>query len=251
MIAVSQGFAAAPTPGAAADPGSEIPSNPFLLLLQNSIGDPISLLIIALSVVAVTLIIQGALRIRRSVLLPEESTATIQEMIEQRRFKELIEFTENDDSFVSASLNPALKRAPSFVQMREALETMVAEETAEEFRKLEYINILANVGPLLGLMGTVYGIMEAFVSLASSGGSANPAELASGISTALGTTLLGLILAVPCLVAYGIFRNRADRITTEGALQAEEFLLMMKPEETKRSSSSGRSSTSAQPKPAT
>lgn len=253
LLAVSRGYAQEAADTAAAP--NTIPSNPFLLLLQTSVTDPISILIILLSVIAVALIIQSALRVRRSVLNPPQVNDTIREMIEQRRFKDLIEFTEQDDSFVSASLNPALRRAPSFAAMREALETQVSEETAEEFRKLEYINILANVGPLLGLMGTVYGIMKAFVDLAGSGGNADPGQLASGISVALGTTLLGLILAVPCLVAYGIFRNRADKLTTEAALQTEEFLLMMKPDDRPSTPAAPRSvakpAAVTQPRPAT
>ena len=231
LVATARPALAQDAAAAAAAPESA-PSNPFALLLETTFInlDPISLLIVLLSVVAVTLIIQAAIRVRKAVLVPETSDEAIRNMIEQRRYKELLEFTENDPSFVSRCLNPALRRAPNFAQMREALESGVAEETAEEFRRLEYINILANIGPLLGLMGTVWGIMAAFVSLSGSGGQANPAELASGISVALGTTLLGLILAVPCVVAYGIFRTRVDRITNEGALAAEDFLLMMKPD---------------------
>ena len=233
----------------AADAGSgAIASNPFLQLLNTVLGgDAISIVIVLLSVVAIALIIQSALRIRKQVLVPEESNDQIKQMIEAKRYKELLEFTEHDDSLVSRALHPALRRAPRFEAMKEALETAVAEESAEEFRKLEYINILAQIGPLLGLMGTVFGIMSAFTSLAGSGGSANPAELASGISVALGTTLLGLVLAVPCVVAYGIFRTRADRLTTEAALEADEFLLMMKPEGGSGSSSSRSSSTPPRP----
>jgi biopolymer transport protein ExbB len=239
--------------------GSGVAASPFSLLLNTLLdGDVISLIIVALSIVAVTLIIQAAIRVRKSVLVPETSDEAIRNMIEQRRYKELLEFTENDPSFVSRSLAPALRRAPNFTLMKEALEVGVGEETAEEFRRLEYINILANIGPLLGLMGTVFGIMSAFTGLASTDGNADVGSLASGISVALGTTLLGLILAVPCVVAYGIFRTRVDRITTEGALRAEDHLLMMKAEGgsssssgssgSSGSSSSGRSSARATPK---
>ncbi len=209
--------------------------------------EPVSLVIILLSFVAVTLIIQATLRARRQVLLPAEADEQIEELIRERKFRELIEFTEEDDSFVSRSLNPALKRAPSFTDMRESLEASVADETAEEFRKLEYINILANVGPLLGLLGTVVGIMDAFLAMQKAGGSADVGALAGGISTALGTTMLGLVLAIPSLVAYGMLRNKVDRLTTEGALAAEEYLLLIKPD--KSSASSSSSSRSSAPKP--
>ena len=211
--------------------------------------EPVSLVIILLSVVAVTLIIQAILRARREVLLPIEADEQIETLIRERKFKELVEFTESDDSFVSRALHPALKRAPSFTEMREALEAGVADETAEEFRRLEYINILANVGPLLGLLGTVVGIMDAFLAMQAAGGSADVGALAGGISTALGTTMLGLVLAIPSLVAYGVLRSKVDRLTTEGALSAEEYLLMIKPDKGAAGTATATSTRSSRPTP--
>lgn len=221
-----------PTPADAGQSRVEtIPASAWLLPFQSMFRwppEPVSWVIALCSVVAVTLIIQAFIRVRRGSILPEESHAQIEQMIQQKQFRELVEFTQTDDSFVSRSLNPSLKRAPNFVEMREALEAGVAEETAEHFRKLEYINILANVGPLLGLLGTVIGIMDAFLEMRKAGGTADVSALAGGISTALGTTMMGLTLAIPCLTAYGVLRNKADRLTQEGAMLSEEFLLMMR-----------------------
>ena len=125
------------------------------LILRNL--DVVFFTIMLCSVIAVTLIIKGFLQVRASVMIPESSTQTMREMIANRQFKELLEFTEKDDTFVSHALNPALKRAPSFQAMKEALETSIGEETAEQFRKIEYLNIIGNLGPLLGLLGTVMG----------------------------------------------------------------------------------------------
>ena len=161
------------------------------------------------------------------------STDAIRDMISQRRYQELIDFTETDPSFISKVLNPALKRAPSWVAMKETLETAVGEETAEQFRRIEYLNIIGNLGPLLGLLGTVLGMIDAFQAVASTGGQADVGALSGGISTALCHTFLGLFLAVPCLAAFGVLRTMVDRLTIRGALVAEELLLMMKPAEAK------------------
>ena len=257
--AFAQDAGGAATPADAAAGGDSIPGSAWLLPFQSLASfEPVTVTILLCSILAITLIIQAVLRARRGVLLPDESTAEVERLINERKYRELKDFTDADDSFVSQSLNPALKRAPSFSDMREALETGVADQTAEEFRRLEYINILANVGPLLGLLGTVIGIMDAFLEMRRAGGSADVGALAGGISTALGTTMLGLILAIPCLIAYGILRNKVDRLTTEGALLAEEFLLMIKSDKSggssSGSSSAGSSSTpsraAAPPKPA-
>jgi len=193
--------------------------------------DPIFFIIAILSVVGLTLIIQGFIKNRAAVMLPESSTNTIRDMIQNKRFKELIEFTETDPSFVSKALNPALKRAPSFSSMKEAMETAIGEQTAERFRSIEYLNIIGNLGPLLGLTGTVLGMIEAFNAMNNAGGTASPGDLAGGISRALAHTFLGLFLAVPCLACFGILRTMVDRLTVRGALTAEELLLMVKPQE--------------------
>jgi biopolymer transport protein ExbB len=193
--------------------------------------DPVFYTIMALSITGMTLIIQGIIQNRASVFLPIGTIEQIREMIMQRRFKELMDFTETDPTFVSRALNPALKRAPSFSSMKEAMETAIAEQTAEQFRNIEYLNIIGNLGPLLGLLGTVLGMIDAFSEMAAQQGQASPATLAHGVSKALVHTMLGLMLAIPCLAAFGVLRTIVDRLTVRGALIAEEMLLMIKPAE--------------------
>ncbi len=219
----------------------------FQLIMENR--DPVFFTILGLSIWGLTLIIQGFLVNRPSVIMPPRTIETIREMIAQRRFKELIDFTETDPSFVSRALNPALKRAPSFSSMKEAMETAVGEQTADQFRKIEYLNIIGNLGPLLGLLGTVIGMIDAFLALNASGGNASPATLAFGISKALVHTMLGLMLAVPCLAAFGFLRTLVDKYTVRASLISEELLLMIKPAEA-RPAAVGTLRPGAMPQPA-
>ena len=221
--------AAPPAPPAAPEESKVQAEGLFSLILNNI--DPVFIIIFLLSLVGVTLIIQGFITNRASVFMPVHTTEQIREMIQQKRFKELIEFTERDPSFVSRALNPALKRAPSFSSMKEAMETAIGEQTAEQFRRIEYLNIIGNLGPLLGLLGTVLGMIQAFGAMKAAGGAANPADLAGGISKALAHTFLGLALAVPCLACFGVLRTLVDKLTVRGALVAEELLLMIKPQD--------------------
>jgi biopolymer transport protein ExbB len=222
-------------PAFAQDPAADAPKKEpaGLITIILSHVDFVFVVIMLLSIIGLTLIFQGFIKNRASVFMPETSTATIREMISQKKFKELIEFTENDPSFVSRALNPALKRAPSFSSMKEAMETAIGEQTAEQFRRIEYLNIIGNLGPLLGLLGTVLGMIEAFSAMQAAEGGASPADLAGGISRALAHTFLGLFLAVPCLACFGVLRTIVDRLTVRGALVAEELLLMVKPAEAK------------------
>src|SRR5688572_2306107 len=242
VVIATQGFAqtAAPAPAPAGAPPRGQRQGLVRLIMQHP--DPVFFTIAALSVAGVTLIIQGFIRNRASVFMPPASVNRIRELIAARQFNELLDFTERDPSFVSRALNPALKRAPSFSAMKEAMETAIGEQTADRFRSIEYLNIIGNLGPLLGLLGTVLGMIQAFDAMNAAGGQANPAQLAGGISTALTHTFLGLFLAVPCLAAFGVLRTIVDRLTTRAALVSEDLLLMIKPQE-------GRAQPAA-PKPA-
>jgi biopolymer transport protein ExbB len=99
------------------------------------------------------------------------------------------------------------------------------------FRKVEYLNILGNLGPLMGLLGTVYGMIIAFNGLAAGGGSAggDAGFLARGISLALVNTLLGLGLAIVGLLFFGICRNRIDSLTVRATVQALDLLEYFRP----------------------
>ena len=245
IVVASQGFAqtgagAAPA-GAPGAPGAQTTGQrQGLVRLIMSHPDPVFFTIAALSVAGVTLIIQGFIRNRAAVYMPPESVNRIRELIGARQFNELLDFTERDNSFVSRALNPALKRAPSFSAMKEAMETAIGEQTADRFRSIEYLNIIGNLGPLLGLLGTVLGMIQAFDAMNAAGGQANPAQLAGGISTALTHTFLGLFLAVPCLAAFGVLRTIVDRLTVRAALVSEDLLLMIKPQESRAQPASPR-----------
>src|SRR5687768_10034748 len=238
VLIAARGYAQAPAPAPGAAPGADTGAGAgqrrgVVNLIMGNL-DPVFFTIAALSVAGVTLIIQGFIRNRASVYMPPESVNRIRELIAARQFNELLEFTERDPSFVSKALNPALKRAPSFSAMKEAMETAIGEQTAERFRSIEYLNIIGNLGPLLGLTGTVLGMIEAFNDMQNKGkDGADPASLAGGISRALAHTFLGLFLAIPCLACFGILRTIVDRLTVRSALVCEELLLMVKPQESK------------------
>lgn len=245
---VSPGFAQDAEAGAEAvneQPGT------MAVLTNLIIGhvDFVTVTILVLSVFAVTLIIQAFMKNRESVFMPAATVEQIREMINNRQFRELIEFTEADPTFVSKALNPALKRAPSFSAMKEAMETAIGEQTADSFRKIEYLNIIGNLGPLLGLLGTVLGMIVAFDAMDRAGGNASPAQLASGIAIALAHTFMGLFLAVPSLAAFGVLRTLIDRLTVKSAMVSEELLLMIKPQETKAAGSAAKAAPSALKRP--
>src|SRR6185295_9739786 len=104
----------------------------------------------------------------------------------------------------------------------------MAEQAARLLRKVEYLSVLGNLGPMVGLLGTVVGMLMAFKEVASTEGRAGAAQLAEGIYQALVTTVVGLIIAIPALGAFAILRNRVDQIMAEAAYAAQHALAPLK-----------------------
>jgi biopolymer transport protein ExbB len=182
------------------------------------------------SLASIALIIEHAITIRRATLVPELSVAQVKTMFDEHRFREALEFCQNDPSFVSAIIHAGLiEAANGYDAMESSMQDATNERSARLYRKIEWLNLLGNVAPMFGLWGTIWGMMVAFGEIEGKGGKANPADLAGGIMIALVSTFTGLIVAIPALSAYGIFRSRIDQLSMEAALVAEELLANFKP----------------------
>src|SRR5205085_6915183 len=145
-------------------------------------------------------------------------------MIRAGRFGGLRGYVEQDESFPSLVLRGAFEGGPTREAMREAAELAASEQVAAWFRRIEPLNVIGNLGPLIGLAGTVWGMILAFTTLGQAGGQAGPADLSLGISKALFHTLLGLCLAIPCLMVFGFYRSLVDRHCTRAMVIASEIV---------------------------
>jgi len=196
----------------------------------NFVGFMDMMVIYLCSIASVALIIEHAITIRRIVIVPELSVAQIKTMFDERRFREALEFCQNDPSFVAGVVHAGLVEAANgYEAMESAMEDAADERTSRLYRKIEWLNLLGNLSPMLGLLGTVWGMIMAFGELEAKGGKANPADLAGGILVALFSTFMGLVVAIPALAGYGIFRSRIEQMSMEASLVAEELLANFKP----------------------
>jgi len=118
----------------------------------------------------------------------------------------------------------ALRAPRDRTAMRDAAELAASEQISHWFRKIEPLNVIGNLGPLIGLAGTVWGMVLAFSTLGQAGGQAYAGELAGGISKALFHTLLGLMLAIPCLVVFGYYRTIVDRHCNRAMVVCSELV---------------------------
>lgn len=191
--------------------------------------DLFTVLLLAGSLVAVTVIVKCILEIRAGVMLPPASEANIRRLIRAGSLDELRGWTGKDPSFLSAVVHAALSAPPDPASRREAAELAASEECARWFRKIELLSVIGNLGPLLGLAGTVWGMIIAFAALGAAEGQASPAALSSGIAKALFHTLLGLMLAVPALTFFGVYRAVVDRLCNRAMRQSTELVEALPP----------------------
>lgn len=207
-------WALADSPKAAAPSGSSA-----LWDLFRQSFDLFTVLLVLGSVAAVAIIVRVLIDVRQNNIVPARSTDTLEDLAAAGRWSELETFIRRDESFPSLVLREVLARdADDRDARREIAEIATSDQAARWFRKIEPLNIVGNLGPLLGLAGTVWGMILAFTTLGDSGGQAGPTDLSLGISKALFHTLLGLCLAIPCMLIYGFYRGVIDRHCTRGTL---------------------------------
>lgn len=187
--------------------------------------DLFSIILILGSLIAVGIIVRVIMEIRPGAIMPAQTEQRARMLIDQDRIGELRTFVKEDESFVGLVLRAALDSPNTTRQgVREAAEMVASEQTARWFRKIEVLNVIGNVAPLVGLAGTVWGMILAFTSLGVTGGQAGPTDLSLGISKALFHTLLGLLLAIPCLTVFGVYRSMIDRVCTRGMVVCAELV---------------------------
>ena len=192
-------------------------------------GGVIGYIILLLSVVMMALIISYFIQYRRTTIVPEAVREQIQIMFENKQYREAIDFTAADTSFLAGTVNAALAEAGhGYPAMERALEEAAEDRTTRMLRHVEWLNLLGNIGPMLGLLGTVYGMIGAFFSIVEKG-ETNPADLAGDIGIALVTTMQGLSVAIPSLSVYSIMRSRIDSLASSAMLTAQELISNFRP----------------------
>ncbi len=219
----------------------------MFLLPDDPLGVLITWLLVLLSALSMGYTLSLVLRYRRAQMLPDETRRKVIDLLDGRKFREAIDFVSKDASYLGHVIHAALKEAGhGFGAMERAIEEAGDSETTKALRPIEYLNVLGNIAPMIGLFGTVYGMIRAFDQLQASGGKPDPAQLAGGISTAMITTFWGLIVAIPALASYALIRNKIDAITSEGMLITEQIIAPFKPAP---AAQARQTQNNAQPKP--
>ncbi|MEM9065491.1 MAG: MotA/TolQ/ExbB proton channel family protein [Planctomycetota bacterium] len=174
--------------------------------------DVFTVVLVLGSFAAVALMVRVVTEARASKLAPEETAEGMSKLAKDADLKGLRKAAESDPSPLGSIVIAALDAGDDESKRQEAAELAAADRIAGAFRLVDPLAVIGNLAPLIGLAGTVWGMIIAFATLGETGGQAGPGALSSGISKALFHTLLGLVLAAPSLAFYGFYRAKIDKL---------------------------------------
>ena len=200
----------------------------FLKLMATSTG-PIGLVLLLMSFYLIALVAWMFFEYRRSVALPEPLTRDLNTQLMQRQYNAAFERLNQDNSFLGRVLAAGVRKLPGGQpSAHRAMQLVNDDITMQMEHRTAYLATVGTLGPLIGLFGTVYGMIVAFRAM-STEGEPEASLLAGGISTALFATLLGIGVAIPAITFYAIFRNRIARLSMEVELAAETLIEQFAP----------------------
>ena len=218
----------APVDPAAAEARAAEPE-PFLRWMIRASG-PIGLVILLMSFYLVALAAWMAFEYRPSVAMPPGLVDEVSTLLFDRKFTEAAQRLNLDTSFLAKTLSAGVRKLASGLPA--ALRTMEManeDETMRREHRTTYLSTVGTLGPMIGLIGTVYGMIRSFQVMATSGASPQAGQLAEGISTALFATLEGIAISIPAIALYAFFRNRIARLSLEVAILSESLLEQFAP----------------------
>ena len=173
----------------------------------------------------VALIMMNVLQVRRDNMLPTAFIEGFEQRLAQKDYQGAYETAKADDSFVARVLAAGLSKLNrGYDEAIEGMQEVGEDENMALEHRLSYLALIGTVAPMLGLMGTVYGMIDSFRIIANSAEQPKPKDLAEGISTALFTTIEGLMVAIPAMVFYSLLRNRVARFVLEVGMISEGLM---------------------------
>lgn len=190
-----------------------------------ALGPPYAIAFLLMSIVLVALVVRAILAVQKGNFVPEDLVQGIEANLAEKNAQGAVDLIQADDSFLGQVLQAGLAKLPKGKEAAmEAMQVVGEGEIMKTEHLLGYLALIGNISPMVGLLGTVQGMVASFGQIASSPTTPKPNELAGGIEQALYTTLVGLLLAIPAITIYNILRNFVQRNVLAAGNQSEEML---------------------------
>jgi biopolymer transport protein ExbB len=214
--------AAAPAAGTGAVP----PSSENMLQWAIRASGPIGFCLLLLSIYFTALVIRLFMEFRLSEAVPPALVDKLETAIRDRKFQDAYDVCKDNDSFLARLVRTGIANLPNGrAEAKEAMETTTEEIVTSMEMKISYLAIIGTLGPMIGLVGTIMGMIMSFKEIATAAGAQpRPEKVAEGISTALFITLEGVSLSVPAIFFFAFFRNRIAQMTMEASRVADRTI---------------------------
>jgi biopolymer transport protein ExbB len=184
-------------------------------------------LMVLVSMTGTALVIEHVVNIRREKLAPTPLAQDLQALIEEEQYDEAIELCDQEGGYLSNLVGAALRlRHAGYQEMINSLEAAANEEQFKMQTKISYLSLIGNIGPLLGLLGTVTGMITAFQRIEKLK-APTPKDLASGVYESLVNTTMGLFIGITFLTCYFLYKNKVTKMCLSINLQAVDLLKSM------------------------
>ncbi len=196
----------------------------LLAWLARSLGTPLTVVFLFLTVALVALMVVNIMAVRRNSIVPLALIHNLEIRLGEDRFQEACDLVRADRSVLARVLAAGLPQlAAGDAKATAAMEEFGALESIQMHARLDYVWLIAQLAPLLGLLGTVNGLIVAFESIVRKGATPRPSDLAGGIGTALVATAVGLWIAIVAVAFHQIVLSRTNRLLAEAGILAERF----------------------------
>jgi biopolymer transport protein ExbB len=187
-------------------------------------GNYVGHFIILCSVLGLGFVIEHIVNIKREKLCPPEIVAELEALVDEGRYEEALTLCSSNPGFFTNIVGGALAKVnEGYDAMVEGMQSAGEEEAAKLNQKISYCSLIGNIAPMLGLTGTVTGMISAF-GIIKTKLSPSPADLARGVEEALVTTAEGLFVSMPLMTAYFLFKNKVTIYIIELGVMAGEFV---------------------------
>ncbi len=207
---------AAKRPSGAADEPQPKKQKTLLQVALRALGWFYTVIFLFISFAFVALLVMNLLSARRESVCPTGLVEGFEKHLDDKQYQEAYELAKGDDSFLGLVLSAGLaKLSAGYPEAVEAMQEVGQEENLKLDHRLSYIALIGTISPMVGLFGTVDGMVRSFSVIAESTGTPPPSQLADGVATALWTTLVGLAIAIPAIAVHHLIKNRIDRLVLE------------------------------------
>ena len=207
---------AAAAPAAGEDEEKPKEQESFLMFFFKALGWRYTIAFFAISFTFVAVLVMNLLAFRRDSIAPKHLIEGFEANLNEKKFQEAFDLAKNDESMLGKMLAAGMaKLQQGYDKALEAVGEVGEDEAMKLEHRLIFISLVASIEPMVGLLGTVDGMVASFQIIARSSSQPKPSELAQGISMALITTLVGLVLAIPAIIAFNLLKNRLSRMTME------------------------------------